>query len=111
MTTQPSSLDTRTFAIGVLSVTACVLFVGLLLVQPSNPARAIGMNDRSGDYILVTQQLTTSTEGVVVVDAAAQAMLLYGYDYSRKSLVPMSGFLLKDLQHPGDNARPGRPKP
>ena len=78
-------LDARTFAIGILSVTACVLFVGLLLLtQP--PAYAMGMNDRGGDYILSTQQISTSQEAIVVVDGAAKQMIVYEFDYSNRRL-------------------------
>ena len=95
------SVDVRTFAIGVLSVTACVLFVGLLLVasQPS-PAYGIGQNDRGGDYVMLTQQLTSSNEGLIVVDAAAQKMILYGFDFNRKSLRIVDGFNLERLRKP-----------
>ena len=58
-----NSFDTKTFAIGVLSVTACVLFVGFLLIA-QQPALASGLNDRGGDYIMLTQQLSTTTEGI-----------------------------------------------
>lgn len=94
-------VDVRTFAIGVLSVTACVLFVGLLLVanQPT-PAYGIGQSDRGGDYVMLTQQLTTSTEGLVVVDAAAKKLILYGFDYNRKSLTIVDGFNLDRLRKP-----------
>jgi hypothetical protein len=79
------TIDSKTFAIGVLSVTACVLFVGLILIsQP--PARAMGMNDRGADYVMLTQQLSPTSEGLVVIDAAAKQMIIYAYDYNNRSL-------------------------
>lgn len=93
-----TALDGRSLAIGVLTITACILFVALMLVPSTPPAQAIGMNDRSGDYILVTMQLTTSNEGVVLTDAAAKRMLVYSFDYNRKQLVPLSGYDLETLQ-------------
>ncbi|MFO0837754.1 MAG: hypothetical protein U1D55_04450 [Phycisphaerae bacterium] len=85
--TTPTPLDAKTFAIGILSVTACILLVGFILatLTPS-PAYAIGQSDRAGDYLMFTQQLSTSQEGVVVIDAAAQRMSLYAYDYSLRRL-------------------------
>lgn len=80
-------VDGQTFTIGVLSVTACVLLVGFLLVTlMPRTASAIGTSDRGGDYIMVTQQLSNSTEGVVIIDAAAKRMNLYVLDLSSKQL-------------------------
>jgi hypothetical protein len=102
MTNPQPHLDGRNLAIGVLSITACTLFVGFLLVTTlSSPAHAIGTSDRSGDYIIVTQQLSDSQEAVVILDAAAKRLLLYGYDYNRKQLLPLSGFQLDQLRTPG----------
>jgi hypothetical protein len=82
-----SALDVKTFAIGVLSLTACVLFVGFILVcMTPRAALAIGQNDRGGDYIILTQKLSSSQEGIVVIDAASQQMTLYAFNYSRKEL-------------------------
>jgi hypothetical protein len=79
-TTKPVTLDGKTFAIGILSVTACVLFVGLLLVTllPTPAALAIGQSDRGGDYVMLTQQVSNSYEGVIVIDAAAKRLNMYG---------------------------------
>lgn len=113
MNPQPSTVDGRTLAIGVLSVTACTLLVGFLLVTTlSRPVQAIGTADRGGDYKMVTQQLTTSSEGLVVVDGAAKRLILYGFDYGRRQLVPLDVFALGDLRKPApENVRPagGRP--
>jgi hypothetical protein len=85
MTTTQPTLDARTFAIGILAITACILFVGLLLVT-MQPAYGIGQTDRGGDYIMLTQQLTNSQEGVVIIDAASRQMTLYGLNSSNKQL-------------------------
>jgi hypothetical protein len=100
--TQPrTSLDGKTFAIGVLSITACILFVGFLLVTLSPaPAYAIGQSDRGGDYIMLTQQLTTSNEGVVLVDAASKRLILYAFDYNKKSIELLDGYALDNLRQP-----------
>jgi len=80
-----TSLDGKTFAIGVLSITACILFVGLLLIS-MQPAYAIGQNDRSGDYLILTQQLTNSQEGVIIIDAASRQMTVYALNGSNRQL-------------------------
>ncbi|HWL94150.1 MAG TPA: hypothetical protein VNT79_11515 [Phycisphaerae bacterium] len=81
--------DNRNFIIGVLSVTATILFVGLLIVTSTgqNQAMAIGQIDRGGDYILVTGQFTENTELVYVVDAASRRMISYSYETSTRDFV------------------------
>lgn len=81
------ALDAKTFAIGTLGVTACVLFVGFILVAMTpTPAFATGQVDRSGDYIMLTQQVSNSIEVVVVVDAAVRRMNLYVLNDSNKQI-------------------------
>jgi uncharacterized membrane protein len=82
-----NTIDSKALAIGVLSITACILFVGLLMLtmQPQ-PAYGIGQIDRGGDYIMLTQQLSSSQEGVVIIDAASRQMTLYALDGSNKQL-------------------------
>jgi hypothetical protein len=107
MTATQTTIDGKTLAIGVLSITACILFVGLLMVtmMPAS-AYAIGQTDRAGDYIMLTQQLSSSQEGVVVIDAASRQMTLYALNISNKQLqvlqqnIPLS-------QLPGAQAEPG----
>lgn len=95
-------IDGRLAGIGVLSVTACILFVGLILVlQTARPAEAIGMNDRGGDYIMVTQQVSNSNEAVVVIDAAAKRMIAYAFDYNNKALEILRTVNLDRMPQPG----------
>jgi hypothetical protein len=92
-------LDGKAFAIGVLSVTACILLVGFLLVSQT-PAYAIGMNDRGGDYILLTQQRSTTSEAVVLIDAAAKRMIIYEFDYNKRTLDLLRTVPLDQLPKP-----------
>lgn len=85
-TAHAAPLDARTFAVGVLSVTATVLFVGLLMVANTRPAYGIGMSDRSGDYIMVTMQISNSMEGIAVIDAAARRMNIYALEPNTKKI-------------------------
>lgn len=114
MNSNQNTLDGKTFAIGVLSITACILFVGFILIAMTpTPAYAIGQNDRGGPFILVTQQLSSSNEGIVVVDAESKKLILYGFDYNRKSLTPLDGMRLDQLRGvqrpPQPQDRGGRP--
>jgi hypothetical protein len=85
MRTSQTTIDGKTFAIGVLSITACILLVGFLLVT-MQPVYGIGETDRGGDYIMLTQQLTNSQEGVIIIDAASRQMTLYALNGSNKQL-------------------------
>jgi hypothetical protein len=81
--------------------------VFLLLTALPKPAHAIGMVDAGGDYKMLTQQISSSQEGIVVIDLVAQRMAIYGFDYSRRQLVPLSGFELKELK----KSLPAKPHP
>ncbi|MFH1416967.1 MAG: hypothetical protein ABII12_01585 [Planctomycetota bacterium] len=75
--------------IGVLSVTAMVLLVGIILATTGgqNQALAFGQLDRGGDYVLVTGQFTLNTELVYVTDAAAKKLNVYSYDRTRREII------------------------
>jgi hypothetical protein len=70
--------DNRPLATGVLTITACLLVLGhLLLPSGAQPVLATGQLDRGGDYIMLTQQVSNSQEGIVVIDAAAKRLNMY----------------------------------
>lgn len=98
MVSNERSVDSRALAIGVLSITACILFVGLMLMmfQP-RPAYAIGQVDRAGDYIMVTQQLSSSQEACVVIDAASRNMGLYLYNASNRQIQMLQRISLNEM--------------
>lgn len=83
----PVAIDNKSLAIGVLSITAAILFVGFLMLafQPRE-ALGVGMNDRGGDYVMLTQQIGSNVEGVVVIDAAAKRMSVYSIDVNQKQI-------------------------
>lgn len=71
-------VDGKSLTIGVLAITASILFVGFLLVTLNpKPAYAIGILDRSDDYIMFTEQTSNSVEHLIVVDAAVKRMNVY----------------------------------
>jgi hypothetical protein len=81
-----AGFDNRLFAIGVLAITACILFVGFLLVQNTPPAHAEGMNTAGGDYHMSTVRLSDTQEAVMVMDAAARRVAVYVWDRRREVL-------------------------
>ncbi len=75
-------MNSKDLAIGILSITATILFVGLLLVSLAHPesAYAFGQNATGGDYVVATSQLDAGAELVYVLDAGAERLNVYGFD-------------------------------
>ncbi len=75
-------MNSKDFAIGVLSVTATILFVGLLLVNAYRPAPAYGggQNATGGDYLVTTTQFDATTELLCILDAGAEQMNIYAFN-------------------------------
>jgi hypothetical protein len=109
----PAPLDGKTFAIGALGVTAVVLFVGFLLVTLTpRPAYAIGQSDRGGDYVMITQQVSNSTEVVCIIDAAVKRMNVYAVQESARSIrLIQSNVPLDALPKTPEQERRARQKP
>jgi hypothetical protein len=81
--------NNENLVIGVLSITATILLVGLILVLAGSENQALafsGGNDRGGDYVMATGQFSSSTDLVFVTDAAANRMNIYGYDRTTREL-------------------------
>lgn len=72
-------MDSKNFTIGVLSITAAVLLVGLIVVNV-RPAPAIGAETSalSGDFTISVGRVTQDTEALYVIDNITQRMLMYG---------------------------------
>lgn len=93
------SRDSEPLAIGVLSITAVILLVGILVVTTVNDrALAVGQTDRGGDYIVLGVQFNNGTETVAITDAAAQKVNIYGFDLSSKRIAIWTSQDLKRLQ-------------
>lgn len=95
--------DSKNLAIGVLSITATILLVGVILTSflTANTAMAIGQTDRGGDYIMVTGQFTENSELIYVTDAAAQRLNLYSYETSTRQFILWDTIDLKGVFSPG----------
>ncbi len=103
----PGGLDGKAFAIGTLSVTACILFVGLTLVL-MRPALATGQADKGGDYKMLTCRVSNNVELLVVTDSAAKKTLFYEFDVSNKQLRMVTGIPLDQLPKPNaEQPEPG----
>lgn len=103
-------MDRNTFTIGVLSITAVILLVGILVIgsMPA-PAVAVGMNDRGGDYLVVTSYVNTGTELVFVIDAATARMVAYTFDINARLIDMWDGVdLTRFTRQPKERAPGGR---
>lgn len=75
-------MNNQNFTIGILTVTATILLVGLLLLgtMSQQEARAYAQIDRGGDYVMLTAQWRGDRELLWVFDARSQALGLYYFD-------------------------------
>ena len=103
-------MDNKNFTIGILSTTAVILLVGLLLVQTRpEPAYGFGMNAQGGDYVLITGQLQRNEEILYVIDAASQKMIAYRFDINSNTIQVGDAENLAKLKG-GDDAAAGSPR-
>lgn len=106
-------MDRRDFAIGVLSTTAAILLVGLLLVQTAPaPVLADGMTTSSGgNYVLTVGGVTQADEEFVyVLDSAADKMIVYRFDAHQREIQVVQGVDLAEIRKAsGGDAAPPKP--
>ena len=71
-------MNSRNFAIGVLSTTATMLLVGVVLLYSRPQAvRADGMTASGGGYVMTVGNLTRNDEEIVyVLDTSTDKMLV-----------------------------------
>ncbi len=120
MTSEPTTssvrpVDSRDFAIGVLSITAMILLVGVILVslQPA-PVRASGMTVSAGAYTLtVGQAASVDEEFLYVLDGPAEKMIAYRFNTTRQMIDVVQGIDLSGLRAPaaGQSAKPAGRRP
>jgi len=106
-------MDSKNFLIGLLSTTAAILLVGVVVVltRPT-PVIAAGMTASGGDYILTVGTGTQiDEEYVYVVDTSSQKMLVYRFDGNRGVIEIISGVDLGILRQGAGNAPGGQNPP
>jgi len=80
-------MDKKHFTIGILSLTAVILFVANLLV-PQRAAADFSIKDR--DYSAVTASLQANDEGIYILDNRSGTMALFSYDPNARGLIVRS---------------------
>lgn len=103
-------IGTKNFAIGVLSTTAVILLVGLVLLHTGRePVWAAGMTAQGGEYVLtVGTGVFRDEELVYVIHAPTQRMITYRFDTGRKEIEIVQGTDLAELRQAA--GEPGQPK-
>ena len=93
-------MDARNFAIGVLSTTATILLVGVILLYSRPEAvRADGMTTSGGNYVVTVGSLTQGDEEVVyVVDTSMDKMLVFRFDANRRQIEIVQGIDLAEAR-------------
>jgi len=106
-------MNSKNFAIGVLSTTATILLVGLILLHSrSNDALANGMTTSGGGYVVTVGNLTWNDEQVVyVVDASTDKMVVYRFNGGRHEIELLQGIDFAELKRAAAPADSQQPKP
>ena len=87
MSTKFENLDKKTFAIGILSLSAVALLVANLIhVPPAKAAMAI--KDR--DYQAVTARVNRGGEALYLTDNKTGKMAVFVYDPNKRAVVPLA---------------------
>ena len=76
-------MNKKTYAVGVLSLSAVMLFVANLLF-PSNAGASFAIKDR--DFTAVTAHQQQGDDALYVMDNRSGMMLVFNYDPTHKSL-------------------------
>ncbi len=93
-------MDSKNLAISILSTTAAILLVGLLIVntQPE-PVWASGMNATAGDYVLtVGTDISDDEELLYVIDTSAEKLIVYRFDGRKHQIEIVQGIDLAELR-------------
>lgn len=104
-------MDTKNLTIGVLSTTALILLVGLLVIhtRPA-PAFASGMTTTSGDFVMtVGSDASGDQELVYLLDVPVGRLIAYRFNSGRQSIEILQGIDLNAMRKPATGkAKPSR---
>ena len=93
-------MNSKDFAIGILSTTAVILLVGLVILNARpDPAQASGMAAIGGEYILTVGTGGAADEELVYVfDATVAKFIVYWFDGTRGRIEIAQGVDLGELR-------------
>ena len=78
-------MDTKTYSIGILSITALILLIANLIAPTALHADMV-IKDR--DYQMITARIQSGGDAVYVVDNRSGQMGVFTYDLRSRSLQP-----------------------
>ena len=94
------SVDTKDFVIGILSTTAAILLVGILIINTRpEPAWADGMTTAGGPYVLTVGGVgIADEEHLYILDTPAERLIAYRFNANRQQIEIAQGIELTDLR-------------
>lgn len=99
-------LDKKTFIIGVLSLSAVILFVANL-IQPPRAEAQMSIKDR--DYQAVTARVIKGGEALYLTDNRTGKMAVFVYDPGKRAVIPVAaGSIANAFGGAGPAANPRR---
>jgi len=98
-------LDKKTFTIGVLCLSAVILFVANL-IQPPRAEAQMSIKDR--DYQAVTARVIKGGEALYLTDNRTGKMAVFVYDPNKRAVVPVASGSVGDI-FGGGGAPAGNP--
>ncbi len=91
-------MDSKNFAIGVLSTTAVILLVGVLIIHSqSSPALASGMTTEGGKYVMTVGAIDPAEDLVFVINSTSQKMKVYRFDVGQSRIKRVETVNLKKM--------------
>lgn len=105
--------DTKNLTIGVLSTTAVIMLVGLVILQSRPvPAHAAGTTLVAGDYVLAVGSLNQVDEDFLyVVDNGESKVIVYRFDGGRGRMEIVDGLDLAEIRKTASEPPGGAPPP
>ncbi len=92
-------VDSKDLAIGILSTTAAILLVGLLILNTRpEPAWADGMTTTGGGYVVTVGSATPDEEYVYVLNSPAERLIAYRFNSSNQQIEVAQGIDLSELR-------------
>lgn len=105
-------MDSKNLAIGVLSITAVILLVGVVIIGSRPvPAVASGMTTAGGDYTLTVGQLHTNSELLYIIDSGANKLAVYDYKGNAKQIEPLQVIDLAEMRQASGDGQSATPQP
>ncbi len=100
-------MTSKDFAIGVLSVTAVILLVGLIILNAAAPQTALasGQSGTVGEYVVTTSSVDAQCEILCILDTSVQRLNFYQLDPITYQVVRIRSIDVRAQQPAG--GRPG----